>query len=336
MRLYNQFIFTQLFELMKKVYDDDSISEYKGIYQAVMANLQQDSLTKNSVKIQDDFYFSSFHPINDYSLQTIYYELPRLTNISSDEWISPDIFKAFMFEHNDNHSLQLYNIDLFLSETKTSIYLTKSLTDDTNSLTNSVETYLEGLHDIQKKIDPSKTMIPLYNIFESMKESIYQQDLQLHEEGLIVVASFISRPPNLGGIARTCEIFGVKALVIANLDCIKDKEFQCLSVSAEKWINMLQVKPQELQKYLFEKKNAGWSLIGVEQTANSINLLQTKFKKKTILVLGNEKDGIPANFIPLFDMCVEIPQVGVIRSLNVHVTAAICIWQYASQHILKQ
>lgn len=50
----------------------------------------------------------------------------------------------------------------------------------------------------------------------------------------------------------------------------------------------------------------------------------------------NEKDGIPANFIPLFDMCVEIPQVGVIRSLNVHVTAAICIWQYASQHTLKQ
>lgn len=49
----------------------------------------------------------------------------------------------------------------------------------------------------------------------------------------------------------------------------------------------------------------------------------------------NEKDGIPANFIPLFNTCVEIPQVGVIRSLNVHVTAAICIWQYASQHTLK-
>ncbi|XP_029666388.1 uncharacterized protein LOC115237466 [Formica exsecta] len=336
-RLYNQFIFTQLYELMKKANDDDSISKYKGIYQAAVANLQQSSLTKNSTKIQDDFYFSSFHPINDYSLQTIYYELPRLTNISSDEWISPDIFKAFMFEHNDNHSLQLYNIDLFLSETKTSIYLTKSLAGDTESLANSVETYLEGLHDIQKKIDPSKSITPLYSdIFESMKESIHQQDLQLHEEGLIVVASFISRPPNLGGIARTCEIFGVKTLVIANLDCIKDKEFQCLSVSAEKWINMLQVKPQELQKYLFEKKNAGWSLIGVEQTANSINLLQTKFERKTILVLGNEKDGIPANFIPLFDMCVEIPQVGVIRSLNVHVTAAICIWQYASQHTLKQ
>lgn len=30
----------------------------------------------------------------------------------------------------------------------------------------------------------------------------------------------------------------------------------------------------------------GWSLVGVEQTANSINLLNMKFEKKTILVLG--------------------------------------------------
>jgi len=53
---------------MKKV-NDDSISEYKGIYQAAVINLQDSSLTKNSTRIQDDFYFSSFHPINDYSLQ---------------------------------------------------------------------------------------------------------------------------------------------------------------------------------------------------------------------------------------------------------------------------
>lgn len=86
-----------------------------------------------------------------------------------------------------------------------------------------------------------------------MKESIYQQDLQLHKEGLIVVASFINRPPNLGGIARTCEIFGVKALVIANLDYIKEKEFQCLSVSAERWINILQVFKLEILKNLIWK-----------------------------------------------------------------------------------
>lgn len=57
---------------MKATYGDDSISEYKGIYQAAVIGLQQESLTKNSFRIEDDFYFSKFHPINDYSLQVLH------------------------------------------------------------------------------------------------------------------------------------------------------------------------------------------------------------------------------------------------------------------------
>lgn len=100
-----------------------------------------------------------------------------------------------------------------------------------------------GLYDIQKKIEPSKPVDLYDNIFQITSEFMFLQDTQL-QEGLIVVASFVDRSPNLGGIARTCEIFGVKALVIANMDCIKNKEFQFLSVSADKWLNMLQVFEQ--------------------------------------------------------------------------------------------
>ncbi|KAG5315232.1 TARB1 methyltransferase, partial [Acromyrmex insinuator] len=331
-----RFILTQLYELMKANYGDNSISEYRGIYQAAVIGLQQESLIKNSSRIQDDFYFSNFHPFNDYCLQTIYYQLPRLTNVSCDEWISSDVFKDLMFMENDCHPLQLCNTGSFLTKSIPSVYLTKSFAGDTHgdSLKNNVEIYMEGLNDIQKKIDPSKPIGLCGDTFEVINEFMFLQDTQL-QQGLIVVASFVDRSPNLGGIARTCEIFGVKALVVANADCVKDKEFQYLSVSADKWLNILQVKPYELQKFLLDRKNTGWSLIGVEQTVNSTNLMTTTFEKRTILVLGNEKDGIPANFIPLFDKCVEIPQVGVTRSLNVHVTAAICIWQYANQHILK-
>ncbi|XP_018397666.1 PREDICTED: probable methyltransferase TARBP1 [Cyphomyrmex costatus] len=335
-RICNQFILTQLYELMKATYGDNSIPEYRGIYQAAVIGLQQESLIKNSSSIQDDFYFSHFHPFNDYCLQTIYYQLPRLTNVSCDEWISPDMFKDLMFMENDCHPLQLCNTGSFLTESTPSIYLTKSFAGDSygESLENNVETYMEGFNDIQKKIDPLKPIGLCDDIFEMINKFTFSQDIQL-QEGLIVVASFVDRSPNLGGIARTCEIFGVKALVVANADCAKDKEFQYLSVSADKWLNILQVKPHELQKFLLDRKNTGWSLIGVEQTVNSISLMTTTFEKRTILVLGNEKDGIPANFIPLFDKCVEIPQIGVTRSLNVHVTAAICIWQYANQHVLK-
>lgn len=49
----------------------------------------------------------------------------------------------------------------------------------------------------------------------------------------------------------------------------------------------------------------------------------------------NEKEGIPVELIQMLDYCVEIPQLGVIRSLNVHVSAAIAIWEFTKKHSLK-
>ncbi|XP_076632949.1 tRNA (guanosine(18)-2'-O)-methyltransferase TARBP1 isoform X1 [Colletes latitarsis] len=331
MRLYSQVIFVKLYEILEKLNCDRIVWEYKGLYNTVIESLKDGNLMKNSSKIQDDFYLSVFHPMQDYSLQTLYFELPRLMDMDQSEWIDPDLFRILNFKETRNHPLRLYNLNTLLSETETSSYLTKS----TDSSRKYSEIHLQELSDIQKKINPSMSMTLSHNvIFPTIREFISQKTILSDEGGIIVVACLVDRIPNLGGLARTCEIFNVKELVLANLNQIKDREFQNLSVSAENWITITEIKPHQLSEYLLQKKDMGWWLVGVEQTANSTNLLNMKFKKQTILVLGNEKDGIPANLIPLFDTCIEIPQVGVIRSLNVHVSGAICIWQYAKQHTL--
>jgi len=46
---------------------------------------------------------------------------------------------------------------------------------------------------------------------------------------------------------------------------------------------------------------------------------------------SNEKTGIPVEILQVLDVCVEIPQRGVIRSLNVHVSGALFIWEYFKQ-----
>jgi len=66
---------------MKVTYGDNSISEYRGIYQAIMT-LQQENLTKNSSRIQDDFYFTNFHPFNDYCLQVYTFAFKTELNLS--------------------------------------------------------------------------------------------------------------------------------------------------------------------------------------------------------------------------------------------------------------
>lgn len=73
----------------------------------------------------------------------------------------------------------------------------------------------------------------------------------------------------------------------------------------------------------------------VLSTAPSIFLLLPQesftFPEKTALLLGNEKEGLPVELLRLVDSCVEIPQSGLIRSFNVHVTGALVLWEYVRQ-----
>ena len=86
-----------------------------------------------------------------------------------------------------------------------------------------------------------------------------------------------------------------------------------------------------MEHFLKEKQSEGYVLVGVEQTAKSVVLDEYQFESKTVLILGNEKGGIPIDLIDILDVCVEIPQSGRIRSLNVHVTGALVLWEYTRQ-----
>ncbi|XP_043464072.1 uncharacterized protein LOC122499663 isoform X2 [Leptopilina heterotoma] len=303
-RLVCQIVIVKLYKRLN--YSDN-------LYKATIETLNQ-----RNFSIVNEFYYEDFHLLNNYNLQSIYYDVPRLANMSSDELISPTEFENYGFIQLEKHSLTLFDN----SNSLTRLQLIRNKVKSQGSQEKNEELKNDCLVDLQKKIVPDKLAIFNNTDSEEMTKN----------ESIIVVASLVERIPNLGGIARTCEIFGAGELVIANKMFIENKEFQSLSVTAEKWIKITEVKPQELSKYLLEMKENGWKLIGLEQTINSCTLLEKKFERKTVLLLGNEKDGIPPNLIPILDNCVEIPQVGIIRSLNVHVTGAICIWEYAKQH----
>ena len=61
---------------------------------------------------------------------------------------------------------------------------------------------------------------------------------------------------------------------------------------------------------------------------NKLSKIKPSEISKFVIVLGNEKEGIPVDIIQLLDVCVKIPQTGLIRSLNVYLTGTIMIWEY--------
>ncbi|XP_044477036.1 uncharacterized protein LOC123204445 isoform X2 [Mangifera indica] len=192
-----------------------------------------------------------------------------------------------------------------------------------SSLLGSRETYKQ-LSEIEKED----------RLFDHalQSRSVTMDKIRASRQQFVLVASLIDRIPNLAGLARTCEVFKASGLAIADANILRDKQFQLISVTAEKWVPIEEVPVNSVKHFLERKKREGFSILGLEQTANSIPLDRYNFPKMTVLVLGHEKEGIPVDIIHMLDACIEIPQLGVVRSLNVHVSGAIALWEYTRQH----
>lgn len=157
---------------------------------------------------------------------------------------------------------------------------------------------------------------------------------------LLVIASLVDNPYNLGGLSRVSEIFGAKTLYIENPRLTtSSKDFTSTSVSSHLHLDIQPLPPASLAQFLAAKKRedgGGFYVVGIEQTDRSAILgsKECVLPEKCVLVVGSEREGIPAVVLAECDLLVEIPQVGITRSLNVQTAAGIVLCEYVRQHAL--
>uniref|UniRef100_A0A3Q3B3U0 tRNA (guanosine(18)-2'-O)-methyltransferase TARBP1 n=1 Tax=Kryptolebias marmoratus TaxID=37003 RepID=A0A3Q3B3U0_KRYMA len=330
-RLYALLALKKVWSLAEEE-EEEEADAFRGMSSVVRACLNQaeamqssGNANKNWIRIQGHFFFGAFHPVRDYSVETIFYTFPSLSELADDEWIPPWKFEK-LSQFPESSSCPLRNASPDLGQLHPGDWIQQDRSTDKE----------ERWAEVQKKITPWRLGIQDQEPELQLVPAQRAARLGKQQGALLVVASLIDKPTNLGGLCRTCEIFGASALVLDSLHHINDKHFQSLSVSSELWLPLLEVKPVELSDFLQVKKSEGYCIVGVEQTANSHSLQDYHFSEKTLLLLGNEREGIPANLLQMLDVCVEIPQQGVIRSLNVHVSAALLVWEYTRQHLKEK
>lgn len=99
---------------------------------------------------------------------------------------------------------------------------------------------------------------------------------------------------------------------------------------------MEEVRDVDTASYLGKCKKEGYTIVGLEQTSTSQCLSKVRLPRKIVLLLGREKEGVPVELLAEVDLLVQIPQLGLVRSLNVHVSASLMIWEYTRQHRLTE
>jgi tRNA guanosine-2'-O-methyltransferase len=159
---------------------------------------------------------------------------------------------------------------------------------------------------------------------------------QKRPASVILIASLIDNPTNLGGLSRISESFGLEALYIDDLRKIAHKDFKATSVTSEKHLPILELKIIAVPDFITSMKRQGYEIVGIEQTDRS-GMLGTgghggkdvgTLPKKCVLVLGSERGGISSEVLAVVDRCVEIRTVGVTRSLNVQTAGGIAVYEW--------
>ncbi|MFH0942758.1 MAG: TrmH family RNA methyltransferase [Candidatus Beckwithbacteria bacterium] len=137
---------------------------------------------------------------------------------------------------------------------------------------------------------------------------------------------------NVGSIFRTASFFGIKKVLLVGysgrarpgVNQLHEK-VKKTALGAEKDFEIKFVKNSEELVKLTRKK--GLKLIAIEQDKRSVKIDKWQAEKDSVLVFGNEVEGVSQEVLAAAEEIVEIPRQGKKGSLNVEVAAAIVISQ---------
>lgn len=89
--------------------------------------------------------------------------------------------------------------------------------------------------------------------------------------------------------------------------------------------------PRSLPPVLDRLRAEGYRCVGLEQTTNSQLLYDYQFVRKTALVIGSEREGLPQEVLDRLDDVVEIPVYGQPASFNVVTATTMAVYEYCRQ-----
>ena len=157
------------------------------------------------------------------------------------------------------------------------------------------------------------------------------------QEGIIVLQD-IHDPHNAQAVIRSCECFGIQTiyLIFEKEKRFNPSEFGKLaSSSANKWLDYKIF--ESTQDCMTELKASGYKIVATSLKEESQTIYDFDFtaQEKIALCFGNEQVGLNEAAISQADSTLYIPMHGMIQSLNLSVTAALCLFEMTRQRKAK-
>lgn len=151
---------------------------------------------------------------------------------------------------------------------------------------------------------------------------------------------------NVGSIFRTAETLGISKIYCVGTTPVpvdrfgrKRLDFAKVALGAEDIVQWEHMEDAEALALIEESKTrssgssseGGLKIIVLEQDARSIDYKEVRATEKTMIIFGNEVDGVSRALLRTADVVAEISLKGKKESLNVSVAAGIFLYRLLDQ-----
>ena len=156
--------------------------------------------------------------------------------------------------------------------------------------------------------------------------------IETNQEYILALDS-LQDPGNMGTIIRTADSANINQIIInkTTVDPYSPKVIRS-TMGAIYRTNIIEV--EDLKATLKEMKLKGFQIITTDLKATQ-SIYDINYNNKTVVVIGNEANGVSQEILQTADKKVIIPMLGKTESLNASIAASIMIYEYVRQKIQK-
>jgi tRNA (guanosine-2'-O-)-methyltransferase len=152
------------------------------------------------------------------------------------------------------------------------------------------------------------------------------QVLEKRQPDLTVVLENVFDPHNISAVMRTCDAVGIQDIYILNNKIPPHKKWGAKSSSsAARWLSIHQFT--DAKECFTELRKNFKKVYTTHLSSDAVALHDLDLTEPVALVFGNEHSGVSDDIIAMADGNFIIPQVGIIKSLNISVACAVSLYE---------
>ena len=150
--------------------------------------------------------------------------------------------------------------------------------------------------------------------------------LSKRQNNITIVLENVFDPHNISAVMRSCDAVGVQELYVLNTKIPRHKKWgDRSSSSANKWLTIHQ--HTDLTECIKELRSKYDKVLTTHLSSDAVSLYDMDLTQNIALVFGNEHAGVSEELRAESDGNFIIPQVGMIRSLNISVACAVSLYE---------